>query len=74
MKLQLFFSEGGGDCDDCGSYSWERVQVLADGERLVLDHLGDDHLGGGLWHEPRDALRDVLEALGHEVEIIEVET
>lgn len=73
MKLQFFIDRGYGDCETCGSYSWERIRVIADDEREVLDHHGDDHTGGGLWTEPEDALREVLEALGHEVEFIEVD-
>lgn len=73
MKVQIFTTEGSGHCDDCGYYSWETAKVLVDGDKLVLDHTGDDHLGGGRWYDWQDAVREILTALGHEVEIIEVD-
>ena len=37
--------------------------------REILEHSGDTHLGGNCWHDWDQALKAVLEAIGHKVEI-----
>ncbi len=72
-KVEIFVNEGYGDCDDCGTYMWEEIKVLKDDEELVLEHRGDDHLGGGVWYEWQPAVAEILTALGFEVKITRVE-
>ena len=69
-KITIHIDRGDDECDDCGFYEWETARVEQDG-KVILSHDGDTHLGGGVWHEWEDAVRDILTALGHEVEIVE---
>lgn len=66
--VKITGSQGWGTCEDCGSYDWETFTVEVDGV-VVLSHDGDSHLGGGVWHEWEDAVREILTAMGHAVEI-----
>ena len=66
--VKITTREGWSICDCCGSYEWEEVSVKVNG-REVLDHGGDTHLGGDMWHDWDAAVRAILEAMGHTVEI-----
>lgn len=67
-NIKVTTREGWSDCECCGSYEWEEVSVIMDG-REILEHSGDTHLGGNCWHDWDQALKAVLEAIGHKVEI-----
>lgn len=66
-KIKIVNKHGYDDCEDCGSYDWEDVNVYLNGN-LVLWHTGDNHLGGGVWYEWKDAVSTILTALGYEVD------
>ncbi len=68
--IKFVVRSGHGDCDCCGSYSWETVEVFRDGE-MILFHQGDGHLGGGEWHSWQQAMQKILPALGFSVEVDE---
>lgn len=69
-KVKIEYSSGWGDCECCGSYSWEKAIVTLNG-REVLNHTGDTHLGGGVWVEWSESLSAILPALGFDIEIEE---
>lgn len=67
-KITIAGSNGYDECDCCGSFEWETYIVKVDGE-VVLDHTGDTHMGGGVWYCWEEAVRDILTAMGHTVEV-----
>lgn len=67
-NITITTREGYSDCECCGSYDWEEISVKKDGTE-ILEHYGDGHLGGGVWHDWDQALLAVLEAMGHTVTI-----
>lgn len=67
-NIKITGREGWSDCDDCGPYDWENINVEVDGKQ-VLRHSADDHMGGGMWRDWQTAVRDILTAMGHTVEI-----
>jgi hypothetical protein len=67
-KIEITGQSGWDSCECCGSYTWEHYTIKKDGV-VILDHLGDTHLDGGEWHSWEYAVRDILGALGYEVEI-----
>ena len=58
--------EGCDECDDCGSFDWQHYIVAIDG-RVILDHMGDGHMGGNVWYGWENAVSDILTAMGHNV-------
>lgn len=67
MRVDIELKTGWDDCETCGSYDWENVVVRV-GDKVVLDHRGDSHMGGKMWYEWKDAVREILTALEIEVE------
>lgn len=74
-EIIIRVSEGYDTCEDCGMYDYEEVKVSYgdDPDSIIMEHTGDSHLGGGMWYDWKDAVREVLTALGHDVQIIEEE-
>jgi len=69
-EVQVLDRSGWGDCDDCGPYSWRKVEVHFNG-RKVWSRAGDGHLGGP---EPDETLAEdiagVLRALGLQADVM----
>ena len=70
-QLKFQVTRGGGSCECCGHYEWERVEVFHDGE-LILDHRGDDHLSGNLWSNWEEFAKELFPKLGYAVEIDDI--
>lgn len=69
-KITIEVESGWDSCEDCGSYGWEDIVVKQDGVEL-LHHLGDDHLGGGMWeYDWIKAIKEILESLSYDVEVV----
>lgn len=70
MKIKIMRDSGWDSCEDCGSYDFEHVVVEKNGE-VVIDKYSDSHLSGGIWYGWTDAVKEILEAVGIDVEIQE---
>lgn len=69
-KVQIKYTAGGSSCDDCGFYSWDRLEIIdAESTKTVLYLHGDSHLSGGEveHYSPAELARLVLKAVGIEV-------
>lgn len=67
-KIKIVGKRGWSDCEDCGSYTYEDFDVFVE-DKLLLQHSGDSHLGGGEWNTWEDALNEILPVLNYSLEI-----
>ena len=74
-KIKLQYSNTWHDCDDCGAYVDDSLNVYKDGE-LIAEHFTGGHFGTGTvdLNNSEATLVKVLENLGYEVEVEYVKT
>ena len=72
MHYKAVIRSGYNECEDCGGYDWETVEVIDEDGRVFISASGDDHLAG--WNSPWLQLEDekwhtIFETFGHSIEI-----